>query len=71
MVLGLIFGGIMGMLALVVLSFVAWIWAIIDIAVNQKKDTGWKVIWLIICILLDIIGVVIYYFASGRKAKKK
>ena len=70
MVLGFLVGlGLIGIL-LGVLSFAGWIWAIIDIAVNQKKETGWKIIWLIICILLGIIGVIIYYFASGRKKKK-
>jgi uncharacterized BrkB/YihY/UPF0761 family membrane protein len=70
MVFGFLLGlGMIGIL-LAVLSFAGWIWAIIDIAVNQKKETGWKIIWLIICILLGIIGVIIYYFASGRKKKK-
>jgi hypothetical protein len=67
MVLGFLFGlGLLG-----ILNLAAIIWAVIDIAVNQKKETGWKIIWLVICILLEIIGVIVYYFASGRKVKKK
>ena len=51
------------------IGLIAVVWAVIDI-VGQKKETGWKIIWLIIAILLSVIGVIIYYFVSGRKAKK-
>lgn len=68
------FGSILGFgimwLLLGILCLVAFIWAIIDI-IGQKKDTGWKVIWVIVCLFLGLIGVIIYYFASGRKKKKK
>jgi len=48
------------------IGFIAVIWAIIDI-VKQKKETGWKLIWVIISLVLGVIGVVLYYFISGRK----
>ena len=57
------FGGF-GLLWLI--GFIAVIWAIIDI-VKQKKETGWKLIWVIISLVLGVIGVVLYYFISGRK----
>jgi hypothetical protein len=51
------------------IGLIAVIWAVIDI-VKQKKETGWKLIWLIISILLSVIGVILYYFISGRKKGK-
>ncbi|HKZ49741.1 MAG TPA: PLDc N-terminal domain-containing protein [Candidatus Nanoarchaeia archaeon] len=51
------------------IGLAAVIWAVIDI-VKQKKDSGWKIIWLLITILLNIIGVILYYFISGRKKSK-
>jgi hypothetical protein len=48
------------------IGFIAVVWAVIDI-VKQNKETGWKLIWLVITILLNIVGVIIYYFISGRK----
>jgi membrane protein DedA with SNARE-associated domain len=62
--------GFMGGSLLWLIGWIAVIWAVVDI-VSQKKETGWKLIWLIIAILLNIVGVIIYYFISGRKAKKK
>ena len=59
--------GSFGLLWLI--GLVAVIWAVIDI-VKQKKETGWKLIWLIITILLSVIGVILYYFISGRKKSK-
>jgi|GEM_PF-5751708 len=48
------------------IGLIAVIWAVIDI-VKQNNDTGWKIIWLLISILLSIIGVVLYYLLSGRR----
>lgn len=60
-------GGLAGFLILLgVVSFIGFIWALIDIA-RAKKDTGYKIIWLLICLILGIFGVLIYYFAEKRK----
>ena len=67
-VLGLAIGGFfLAMLLFGIISFIAFIWALIDIA-RAKKDTGYKIIWVLICFLLGIIGVIIYYFVEKRKS---
>jgi zinc transporter ZupT len=50
----------------VIISFVAFIWALIDIA-RSKKDTGWKIVWALICFILGVIGALVYYFVEKRK----
>ena len=55
-----------GIIALVILSIVAWIWAIIDIA-KAENDSDWKLIWILVVVLVGIIGVIIYYFAGRPK----
>lgn len=52
-----------GLLAIV--SIIAFIWALMDI-LKSNNDTNWKLLWVVICILLGILGVIIYYFV-GRK----
>lgn len=49
-----------------IISLIAFVWALIDIA-KAKKDTGWKIVWIVICLLLGIIGVIVYYFVEKRK----
>lgn len=64
------FAGIAGFASMVliffVVSLIALIWAIIDIA-NADEDTGYKIIWLLICLFLGIIGVLLYYFVGRNK----
>jgi uncharacterized membrane protein YhaH (DUF805 family) len=66
MVLGILGG--LGLFALV--CIIAFFWALIDIANQKGKDTGWKLVWVLICLILPVIGVIVYYFVSGRKKKK-
>ena len=54
------FGGIFG-LVILVLDIVA----IVD-CVQRSMDTGMKVLWIILIILLPIIGLILY-FLLGRK----
>jgi hypothetical protein len=64
-----IFGALFGFFGLVaILSLVAFIWALIDI-LKAKNDPGWKILWVIVCFFLGVIGVILYYFI-GRKNKK-
>jgi hypothetical protein len=54
-------GGIVGVLTLVLV-----IWALVDI-VSSKRDNTWKLIWVVICLLLPLVGSILYYFL-GRHA---
>jgi len=67
---GLAFAGFAGFalfaIIFAVVSLIALIWAIIDIA-NADEDTGYKIIWLLICLFLGIIGVLLYYFVGRNK----
>jgi uncharacterized BrkB/YihY/UPF0761 family membrane protein len=67
MVFRTMFGGF-GLLWLI--GLIAVLWALINIAGQKKQDTGWKLIWAIIVLFLNVIGVILYYFISGRKKKK-
>ncbi len=54
-------------LTMVVLSFVFWIWMIIDCAKNNRIAGGEKVAWLLVIIFLHFLGALIYFFAGRRK----
>ncbi len=61
--------GMLGAFLIGLLSLVLFIWAIVDI-IGQKRETSWKVIWVLVCLFLGVIGIIIYYFVSGRKKGK-
>ena len=56
-------GGVLG-LALTVF----WIWMIVDCAQNETSRGNSKIVWLLIIILLNWVGAILYYFIrrSGR-----
>ena len=39
--------------------------AIIDV-IKSSKDTGKKVLWIVLIVLLPVIGLILYYL-TGRK----
>ena len=54
-----------------ILSFIFWIWMIIDCAKrNFKKETD-KVVWILVIVLLSVLGAAIYYFAVKINDKNK
>ena len=62
-----IFGGIVGIIALICL-----IWVIYDVLVNNKNlSTGLKVLWIILAIIFNIITAIIYFLLYKTNAKNK
>lgn len=55
-------GEVLGIFALIF-----WLWMIIDVIRNKKED---KVMWLVLIILFNLSGAIIYYFAQKRKMVK-
>jgi prolipoprotein diacylglyceryltransferase len=61
------------------LSFIFWIFMLVNCAKRNFKNDNDRIVWLLIIILLGIIGAIVYYFAvesnpeynkkSGRKRK--
>ncbi|MFO7710660.1 MAG: PspC domain-containing protein [Candidatus Woesearchaeota archaeon] len=48
----------------------AWIWALVDV-IKSNKETNEKIIWILILVLLNIVGVLIYYIMKDKKVKNK
>jgi len=60
---------VLGGLGLIIglLSFIFWLWMLIDAINHQKED---KTMWVLVIIFLSILGATIYYFSEKRKRKK-
>jgi len=57
--------------AIAVLATAFWIWMIIDCAKRDFKKDNDKVVWILVIVLLQILGAIIYYFAVKTGEKKK
>ena len=48
------------------ISFVFWLWMLIDCIQNKNLSSNEKILWVLVVILLYALGGLIY-FALGRK----
>jgi len=51
-------------------SIALWIWMLVDCIKRDFKKEDEKIIWLLVIILVQVIGAIIYYFVVKRKDKK-
>jgi hypothetical protein len=56
--LGAIFG---------LLTFIFWVWMLIDAIKNPRLDGTQRVIWVLVIFFLPCLGSIIYYFAGRGK----
>lgn len=50
-----------------ILAFAVWIWALINAITNPRLSGGEKIAWVLVIILLNFLGALIYLIA-GRRA---
>ena len=55
-----------GLIGLIVL--IADVWAVVNIF-QSGADTGSKVLWTVIIILLPVLGFIIWYFAGPKTSR--
>jgi hypothetical protein len=56
-------GGILGLLVLV-----ADVWALINIF-QSSADTGKKVLWVVIILVLPVLGFILWYFLGPKTGR--
>lgn len=49
-----------------ILTLILFVWALVDI-LGSRRDGMWKLIWVVVCLVLPLLGPILYYFI-GRKA---
>ena len=54
-------GGLVGLL-----TFIFWVWMLIDAIKNPRLDGSQRVIWVLVVFFIPCLGSLIYYFV-GRK----
>ena len=51
------------MMGVGLLAVVFWIWMLIDCIKNEPAEGNDKIIWVLVIVLLQGLGAIIYYFA--------
>lgn len=62
---------IFGALVFGMAGFVFWIWSIIDCAQNEPSEGNDKVIWIIVILILQLIGSLLYVIARRPERIRK
>lgn len=60
------FTGYNGLIGLVIL--IADVWALVNI-MQSGGDTGRKVLWIVIVLVLPVIGFLVWYFAGPKTGR--
>ncbi|MBD3253057.1 hypothetical protein GF386_04960 [Candidatus Pacearchaeota archaeon] len=55
---------------LLILGFIFWIFMIVDCANRKFRDENEKIAWIMIIVLANIIGAIIYYFLVKKPDRK-
>ena len=49
-------------------SFVIWLWALIDAIKNPALDSNQRLIWILVILLTNLLGALIYFIIGRKKA---
>ncbi|MFW5990750.1 MAG: PspC domain-containing protein [Candidatus Nanoarchaeia archaeon] len=52
-------------LGFIILSFVVWLWALID-CIKSRLSTEEKIIWIIVILFFHFIGAILYFLLKGK-----
>lgn len=66
---GEIVGIVIG-LAFVIAWGLFWLWMLINLLKRKGMDSTTKLIWLIVLVFINVIGVILYYFMVYRPDRK-
>lgn len=52
---------------LVLLSFVFWVWMLIDAIKNPGLSSTERIVWVLVIVFLHLLGAIIYFFAGRQR----
>ena len=52
------------------LTFVFWIWMLIDAIKNEGLKEGEKTAWVLVIVLTHLLGAIVYFFAGAGRVNQ-
>ena len=59
--------GLLFVIPFIVLTFVFWIWMLIDAITNKALTDTEKIVWVLVILFLHFVGGVIYFLVGRPK----
>ena len=56
--------------ALVVIFFIAWVWALVEVWNNKALDKNAKIIWVISLVVFNVVSTTVYWVLRIWKDRK-
>lgn len=53
-------------LVVIILWLILFVWSLLDI-VRAHKTTGWKLVWILVCLVFPVAGTIVYYLVARQK----
>ena len=58
------------MMLFIVLGFVLWVWALIDMVRNSRESNEPLALWILIILFFPIVGSIIYFLVGRERFRK-
>ncbi|MFC1651714.1 PLD nuclease N-terminal domain-containing protein [Patescibacteria group bacterium] len=60
-----------GFIIIGILGTILWIWMLVDCAKREFKNENDKLLWILVIVLANTVGAIVYYFIIKREQDKK
>lgn len=58
---------LIGVVGLLTLGFVIWIWALIHMLLNPRLGDNERIVWTLLIIFLHLLGAILYFFIAAHR----
>ncbi len=55
----------------IIIAFMVWLWSVVVIAKEKTEDPYDRIVWLLIVLLLNFVGTLLYFFFAGDAKSRK
>ncbi|MDI6721048.1 MAG: PLDc N-terminal domain-containing protein [Candidatus Aenigmarchaeota archaeon] len=60
----------LSMLVFLAIFFILFVWALVDV-LQAKRESEWKILWLLVIVLVPIVGFFIYLIIGRQERVKR
>lgn len=60
-----------GFIVIGILGTILWVWMLVDCAKREFKNENDKLLWILVIVLANTVGAIVYYFIIKREQDKK
>jgi len=58
-------------LAIILIVLLSWLWSVVAVATTKTEDPYDRIVWLLIVLILNMVGTLLYCLYGPEKKQKK